>query len=408
MIRAELRHLRSSLPRYVVTTSYAKCAENSCSSSDRLQHHGAGAATSVANGGSTEGGAAESQKVREVPDDPGSRCADGVAQCHRTAIDVDRGEVQVEELGVGEGDNGEGLVDLVKLHVFRFQACALNGLRHRQRRCGSEPLWRVGSVCEAANCCQGFDTSLAGLGSRHHNHCSSSVIQLGGIRRCDRPVLFEGRSQLTHAIKLAGAWLLVSFHRYGLASSCRDLHGNNLLLGKSQCILRESTLIGALCVGVLRRPVEAMFFGTQLRTTAHVLVTISIPQAVVNKAIKELGLPKSHAGAHGREVMRDIRHGLEATSKHDLSAAQRDCVSSKHDGLHAGGANLVDRSCWDGVRKPCEDDCLCCWRLAHTGSHDITKEGLVNKLAIILDAESGSLNRRSHGHGSQARGPKRR
>ena len=59
--------------------------------------------------------------------------------------------VQVLELHVGEGHHGEGLVDLVQVHVTRRHARVLEGARHGQGRGGGEKHRGLLSVSEASN-----------------------------------------------------------------------------------------------------------------------------------------------------------------------------------------------------------------------------------------------------------------
>src|SRR4029453_2809422 len=59
------------------------------------------------------------QRLEQGHQQPGPRGADGVTERGRAAADVHPVRVELEDLVVGDGHHGEGLVDLPEVHVVR-------------------------------------------------------------------------------------------------------------------------------------------------------------------------------------------------------------------------------------------------------------------------------------------------
>jgi hypothetical protein len=91
----------------------------SCHLLQALNDEGAGAASPVADACAAHLAALLLQDVDERGHDPGTAAAEGVADGDASAVDVDVGAVEAEQLHVGQGDDAEGLVDLVKVDVGR-------------------------------------------------------------------------------------------------------------------------------------------------------------------------------------------------------------------------------------------------------------------------------------------------
>ena len=87
--------------------------------------------------------------------------------------------------------------------------------------------------------------------------------------------------------------------------------------------------------------------------------------------------------------LRCVAHALHATSDHNALVARLDALSSKHDGLEAARADLVDsRSIRTRGHARAERD-LTSRRLAHTRLDDITEVDFFDNLGV----DTGLLER---------------
>ena len=85
-----------------------------------------------------------------------------------------------------------------------------------------------------------------------------------------------------------------------------------------------------------RKPVlllacDSVFFGDQLAGHAHVKIFISVPQAVVNHRIHDLGIAEAIAGTRLRQKIRAVGHGFHATGDDDFRFTQLNGLRGERD-----------------------------------------------------------------------------
>lgn len=102
-------------------------------------------------------------------DDTGTGAAKRVADGDGAAIDVDLAGVEVQELHVGEGNDGEGLVDLVKVNVLVGETGVLDSLGDGQGGSNGEALGLARSVTPSEDLGNGLEAELLDFGLRHED-----------------------------------------------------------------------------------------------------------------------------------------------------------------------------------------------------------------------------------------------
>lgn len=157
-------------------------------------------------------------------------------------IDVDLFGIKTQELDVGEGNDGEGLVDLVKVNVLVGQAGVLDSLGDGQGRRNGEALGLPLGVAPSENLGNGLNTEFLDLGLGHEDDGSGTVIDGGGVGSGDGAVRLERRAHGLELVDIQVLDFVVALNLDGgLASATADLNRDNLLeqtgLGGGLCLL---------------------------------------------------------------------------------------------------------------------------------------------------------------------------
>ena len=114
-----------------------------------------------------------------------------------------------------------------------------------------------------------------------------------------------------------------------------DRHGHDLAGEEFLAVGLGRELVAAGGVGVAVLPGDAVPLRDVLRGDAHVVVVESVPQAVVDHVIKDLGVRHSHAvavAALGQQEGRLV-HVLDPAGQHHVGVAEGDLLGSIDDRL---------------------------------------------------------------------------
>ena len=103
---------------------------------------------------------------------------------------------------------------------------------------------------------------------------------------------------------------------------------------------RRRALVALRGVGILRLSTDAVLFRAFLGADPHVVVIVDVPQAVVDDAVQDAAVTEPEARPRLWEVVRRVRHALEAAGRHGPPMTERDALSGEHHRLHARGTHL--------------------------------------------------------------------
>ena len=156
-----------------------------------LDNHGAGSTAAVADTDAADLAVLLLEHAEEGGDDPGARAAERVAESDGTAVEVDLLLVDVEELHVGEGDDGEGLIDLVGVDLGLGHAGVLESLGDGESGSGGELGGRVGGVGPAEDLSDGLEVVLLDVLLAGVDESGGAVGERGGVGGGDGAVLLE-------------------------------------------------------------------------------------------------------------------------------------------------------------------------------------------------------------------------
>mmetsp|Transcript_16365 Transcript_16365/g.34166 ORF Transcript_16365/g.34166 Transcript_16365/m.34166 type:complete len:311 (+) Transcript_16365:265-1197(+) len=296
-----------------------------------LEDDGTRSTASVADGGSGKASIIILQHREGRAHDARTRAPDRVADGHGTTMHVDLGVVEVKQVHVREGHNRKRFINLVEINIARRHASMSEGLGHRERRRGGElnrVLLRIGVASDAGD---RRNAELGGLVCRHEHHGSGAVVNRRGVGGGDRALLHERRSEACDLFNLGGVRLLVRRHEGRLSTTpALDLNGDDLVVehtaGKS--VLGASVRLNA--VGILVVAAEIILLSAGLGAHAHVLVVVDVPKSVVHDAVNHRRVTQTDTAAGARHVVRDVGHGLHATSDHNVALTERDGLGTHH------------------------------------------------------------------------------
>lgn len=176
-----------------------------------LNDHGGSSTAAVADTNAADLAVLLLKHTKEGGDDPGTRAAKRVAESHSATVQVDLVLVDVEELHVGEGDNGEGLVDLVGVDLLLGHASVLESLRDGESGCGGELGGCVGSITPAENLSDGLKVVLLDVVLAGEDEGGSAVGERRGVGSSDGAVLLEDGTESLGLglVEVAGLVVLV-------------------------------------------------------------------------------------------------------------------------------------------------------------------------------------------------------
>src|SRR5689334_20845173 len=101
-----------------------------------------------------------------------------------------------------------------------------------------------------------------------------------------------------------------------------------------------------------------------LSVAAHVDVTCSAPESILDHAVDHLLIAELGAVPHTIDIVRSIRHRLLTAGDDHLLVTRLDRLAGEHHGLEPRAANLVNGECADARGNSCLEQCLASWCLA--------------------------------------------
>lgn len=326
-----------------------------------LDHNSGSATATIADTSTANLGLLLLEYRRQGRDDTGTRATERVTDSNGAAEHVDCLGVKVQQLDVGQGNNGEGLVDFVELDLIGGQTGVLNGLGNGQRRGGRELLGRVRGISPAKNLGDGLDAQLLQLGLRDEDHSRSTVINGGGIGSGDSTGAGDedGPGSLEPVdVEVLDLIVAVDLDS-GLATTTADLDGGDLGLEDACLSGGLGLLVGFDGVLILLLTRDLVGGGAQLALHTHeLLLAVGVPETVLLHAVNQGAIAVLDARAQVGEVVRSVGHGLGASSHNDGRVAGHDGLSAQNDGLQPRCADLVHRRSNHGVAQASVDGAL--------------------------------------------------
>lgn len=321
-------------------------------------------ATAVADTSAANLGTLLLEDGGEGGDDTGTRGTERVANGNRAAVDVDFVSRKVEELHVGEGNDGEGLVDLVKVDIVLSETGVLDGLGDGGSRSDSEALRLTLGIGPAQNLGNGLNTELLDLGLGHEDNSGGTIIDGGGVGGGDGAVGLESRAHSLELSLVQVLDLIVAVNGdVGLATAAANLDRDNLL--------EETSLGGGLgllvrvdSVLVLSFTSELVLDSAELGLETHVLLLVNIGQAILEDTVDESLVAVLGAVAEVGKVVRSVGHGLSSASDDNIGGAEHDVLGTEDDGLEGRSADLVDGGGNGGLGEAGAHGALACRSLA--------------------------------------------
>lgn len=336
---------------------------------DRLNDDGGGTTTTVADTGSANLAALLAEDAEQGGDDASAGAAERVAKGDGTAVKVDLVLGDAANLHVRKSDDGEGLVDLESIDSAELNTGVLEGLGHGERGGSGELGGAVSGIAPAHDLANGLQTVLLDglLGGKDDG--GGAVREGRGVGSSDSAGAGDedGPQSLgLGLVEVLGLVVLVD-NDVGLAPAAADLNGGNLLLEPAVGLGGLGLLVRANAVVILVLAGEAVLGGALLSLDTHVLRLVHVGKAVLQDTVDELLVTELGAGAQGREVVRDVGHGLGATGDNDLGVASDDGLGTENDGLQGRSADLVDGGSDGCLRKAGAEGALAGRVLAKAG-----------------------------------------
>ena len=152
--------------------------------------------------------------------DPRAARPDRVSERYRAAMHVDLIRIEAQKPIIGDGDDGEGLVDLKEVDRVESHARVRDRRRQRLRRCRCEPRRLLLGVAIALDDGEHLAPVALGGGARHEQHTRGAVGDGGGVRGGHGPVLLLERRPSFVGRTFWRRWLVIQ----------RDLDAGTLLL----------------------------------------------------------------------------------------------------------------------------------------------------------------------------------
>src|SRR3954469_9458329 len=112
--------------------------------------------------------------------------------------------------------------------------------------------------------------------------------------------------------------------------------------------------------------------------TAHVDVTRSAPESVLDHSVDHLLIGELYSATHSVDVVGCVRHRLLAARYYYLSIPGFDCLRREHHCLETGAAHLVDRYGRDSCRKTSLQGRLTSRCLTCSALDDVTHDDFVH------------------------------
>src|SRR5699024_2283228 len=118
-----------------------------------------------------------------------------------------------------------------------------------------------------------------------------------------------------------------------------DHHGHDLVVKPAGLLSSLGLLLGGGAEGVQLLAGDAPHVADVLSGGAHVVVVISVPQAVLDHGVDDLLIAHAGAPALSGQRIGSSGHVLSAAGHDDIGVAGQDGAGTLNDGLHTGAAH---------------------------------------------------------------------
>ena len=168
-----------------------------------------------------------------------------------------------------------------------------------------------------------------------------------------------------------------------------DGNGDDLVLEAARLDGSQGLLLGVVAELVQLLPGDAPDVADVLGGGAHVVVVISIPQAVLDHGVDDLGVAHASAPTVGGDGIGSAAHALSAAAHDEVSVAALDGAGALDDGLQTGAADHAH-----GVGGHLQghaglDHALTGHVLTLGSGQDVTEHDLIQPLALDVAALEG-------------------
>ncbi|MNS65827.1 hypothetical protein D3C72_990090 [compost metagenome] len=316
-----------------------------------------------------------------------------MAHGDRAALGVHALGVGLEHLEAGQGDGGEGLVDLDHVQVGHGHVGLLERLLDGERGHGVQVGRLLADHRVADDRRQRLEAEFLGLLLAHEHQGGRAVVDAGGVAGGDQAVGAEGGLQLAELVGggvRADRLVTADDDRVGLALG--HAHGHDLLGELAGLVGGVGELVAAGRPLVHGLTGHAELLGDVGAVDAHVDVVEGAPQAVVDHRVDQFAVAHAVAVAGLLEQVRRVGHALHAAGDEDLALAHAlEGVGHGH-GAQARGADLVDGQGRGGHGQTGGDRRLAGRDLAEAGLQHGAHQDVVDGGAIDAGALDGLLD----------------
>lgn len=227
-----------------------------------------------------------------------------------------------------------------------------------------------------------------------------AVVHARRVTRRDGAAVFLERGPQRRELGLVELVVAFVARDDGVAFLPLHRHGGDLVVELPFLPRRLCASVRLHRIRVLRLPRDIISLRRLLRTDAHVNLIVDVPQAVLDEAVLELQLAERRLLRCAREVVRDARHALHAAGDLGVGEAELDVLGREDDGLHAGGADLVDGDGFGGRGEAGEDGGLPGGRLADAALEHVAHV----HVCYFGGGHLGALEGGADGGGAEVRG----
>ncbi len=171
------------------------------------------------------------------------------------------------------------------------------------------------------------------LGGQHQG--PGAVVDAAGVAGGHGAVLLEGGLELGEALGGGIRLDVLVAVEERVALLARQGDGEHLAVEGARSLGGGGLPLALEGEGVLGLPGDAVLGGHILGGDAHVRVAVATPEAVLDHAVDELGVPHAGAPAGGGQQVGCVGHALRAAGHHQVRVAHGDGLGAQGDGLEA-------------------------------------------------------------------------
>ena len=209
-------------------------------------------------------------------------------------------------------------------------------------------------------------------------------LRIGGLGANGESALQLGDTFLGDA----GLGILVLLELHDLLLDL-DGHGHDLIIELAGGLSSLGLLLGSGGESVLLLAGDAPDVVDILGSGAHVIVVISVPQAVLDHGVDQLLVAHTSAPAGVGSGIGSGAHVLGTTADHDVTVTGQNGAGALDNGLHAGAAHHTHGISGNGIRNAGLDGNLTGNVLTLSSGQDAAEHDLVH----VLGSHVGALQR---------------